>query len=192
MNVFNAVRLLAGCCFCILCSASGAQITDWQKPEPFRGSPSSDDPSAGLKEDDYELPPVAIATNWIEFYVGVETRNRYFIARDSLSVGKDEVTRYVLRVLTAGGVENISVEALRCATGDRRAYAYLRTGAQWVRSRDVRWSSVASGNRFNAHGHVLYEGLLCSADRPMQPRDSIEALAGSFAPRAGTPLTGYR
>ncbi len=174
----------------VLSPATYAQITDWQKPDPYRGE-SEEAPSA-LKDDDYQLPGISVASGWIEFYVGSETRNRYYVARDSLFIGKDLVTRFVSRVLTPGGAENISVEAIRCATAERRSYAYMRGGREWVRSRDVRWHLLSDGNRLNAYQVALYDGLLCSGDQPMKPADSIEAFARSFKSRTGTPLTGYR
>lgn len=172
------------------CSAAMAQITNWQKPDVF--FEGEDVNSGAAKEEELPLPDVAVASNWVEFYVGVETRNRYFLARDSLTVGKDLITRFVSRVLTAGGVENIAAEAIRCSTAERRTFAYLRSGQQWAPSRDKRWVSVSTGNRFNAYHEVLYSELLCSAGFPMKPRESLEALARSFRVREGTPLNGYR
>lgn len=183
-------RLLCGLCLTGYGFMASAQITDWQKPEPFRGEVGGE--AMPAKEDDYELPDVAIVSNWQEFYVGAETRNRYFVARDSLSVGKDGVTRFVSRVLTGGGVENISVEGIRCATGERRLYASLRGGKEWARSRDTRWLVLHDGNRFNAYQFTLYSDHLCSADTAASPRQVLESLAGSFKARTGTPLTGYR
>jgi hypothetical protein len=171
------------------CSVATAQITNWAKPDVFF---EGDGVAPVAKEEELPLPDVAIASNWVEFYVGGETRNRYFLARDSLFVGKDLITRFVSRVLTAGGVENVAVEAIRCATAERRTFAYLRSGQEWMPSRDKRWVSVSTGNRFNAYHETLYSGLLCSAGVPMKPRESLEALARSFTARVGTPLNGYR
>jgi hypothetical protein len=171
------------------CAPAFAQITDWQKPEPFRGEVGGAVPAT---EDDYELPPVSVASNWQEFYVSAETRNRYFVARDSLSVGKDGAMRFVSRVVTAGGAENVSVEAIRCATGDRRLYASLRDGKTWSLSKDTAWAPINSGNRLNAYRLTLYEEYFCSADHPVAPPQALQSLAGSFKPRTGNPLTGYR
>jgi hypothetical protein len=171
------------------CAPAFAQITDWQKPEPFRGEVGGPAPAV---EDEYELPQVSVAKDWQEFYVGAETRNRYFVARDSLSVGKDGSMRFVSRVVTAGGAENVSVEAIRCATGDRRLYAYLRDGKAWSPSKDTEWSPINAGNRLNAYRLTLYEEHFCWADHPVEPRQALQSLAGSFKPRTGNPLTGYR
>lgn len=175
---------------CLTMTDAGAQITDWQKPDPYRGQEAGE--PAELKEDDYALPDVAQASDWVEFHVGSETRNRYFVARASISVGKDEVTRFISRVLTAGGAETVSVEAIRCATAERRLYASLRGGERWVRPRGVTWGPVYTGNRLNAYHYALFDGLVCSGDRPQKPSQAVELMAASFKPRVGTPLTGYR
>lgn len=190
MNTRLLISCLSSVC-CLLASApSCAQITDWQKGEPFRGVEKG--APKDLKEDDFKLPDVAIASNWVEFHIGSETRNRYFVARDSLSVGPDAVTRFVSRVLATGGAENIAVEAIRCETGEKRLYANLRNGQEWMRARDSSWKSVFTGNRLNDYRQALYGGLLCEGDQPMTPADSFVAMAASFKARAGNPLTGYR
>lgn len=190
MNSRLLIRCFSGACLLLASALSHAQITDWQKPEPFRGVEKSG--PKDLKEDDFLLPDVAVASNWVEFHIGSETRNRYFVARDSLSVGPDGVTRFVSRVLTAGGAENISVEAIRCETGEKRLYANLRNGREWVRARDSGWKSVFTGNRLNDYRQGLYFGLLCAGDQPMAPADSLASMAASFKARAGSPLMGYR
>jgi hypothetical protein len=190
MNNRLLVRCLSGACVLLVSALSHAQITDWQKPEPFRGVEKGG--PKDLKEDDFQLPDVVVASNWVEFHIGSETRNRYFVARDSLSVGLDGVTRFVSRVLTAGGAENIAVEAIRCETGEKRLYANLRNGREWVRARDNGWKSVFTGNRLNDYRQALYDGLLCAGDQPMKPADSFASMASSFKARTGTPLTGYR
>ncbi|MDP3873861.1 MAG: CNP1-like family protein [Methyloversatilis sp.] len=189
-NALGAVRCAAAVMLCLSITGAGAQITDWQKPEPYRGQEAGE--PGELKEDDFALPDVRQATDWVEFHVGSETRNRYFVARASISVGKDEVTRFISRVLTAGGAETVSVEGIRCATAERRLYAHLRTGAGWVSPRAVQWSPVYTGNRFNAYHYALFDGLICSGDRPQKPSQTIELMAASFKSRVGTPLTGYR
>jgi hypothetical protein len=185
-----AGRCAAVMILCFATTGAGAQITDWQKPDPYRGQEAGE--PGELKEDKYALPDVARATDWVEFHVGAETRNRYFVARESISVGKDEVTRFISRVLMAGGAESVSVEAIRCATAERRLYAHLRAEVGWVSPREVRWSPVYTGNRFNAYHYALFDGLLCSGERPQKPAQAIELMAASFKPRVGTPLTGYR
>lgn len=190
MNTRLLVRFLSYGCFLLASAPSLAQITDWQKGEPFRGVEKG--APTDLKEDDFQLPDVGIASNWVEFHIGSETRNRYFVARDSLSVGADAVTRFVSRVLTAGGAENVAVEAIRCETGEKRLYANLRNGREWVRARDKNWKPVFTGNRLNDYRQALYGGLLCAGDQPMTPADSFASMAASFKARAGNPLTGYR
>lgn len=190
MNTRLLLRCLSGACFLLASPLSHAQITDWQKGEPFRGVEKG--APKDLREDDVQLPDVALASNWVEFHIGTETRNRYFVARDSLSIGPDAVTRFVSRVLTGGGAENISAEAIRCETAEKRLYAVLRSGREWVRARGSTWESVFTGNRLNDYRQALYGGLLCDGDHSMTPAGSFAAMAASFKARTGNPLTGYR
>jgi hypothetical protein len=183
-------RLLSGLMLLLGASATQAQITDWQKPEPFRGE--TVDPAAKVTEDDYEVPPLPEKVEWQEFYLNASTRNSYYIAREPLMVGKDGAIRYISRVVAPSGTENIAAEALRCGTGERKVYATLRSNREWAPTRGSRWIPIGGGNRLNSYPFMLYSDYMCADGFALQPKKVLERLADSFNARTGTPLTGYR
>src|SRR4030065_1495297 len=78
-----------------------------------------------------QLPPAPKAENLVEFNVSSATRNRHFVDTASISVGDDKVVRYTVVIEAAGGAKNVSFEGMRCATGERRLYAYGQPDGGW-------------------------------------------------------------
>lgn len=187
--IFHPARPLAALLLALSAGVASAQITNWQSPEPFRGEEK--DPSK-VKEDDYVVPPMPARVDWREYYLNAQTRNRYYIARELLSIGSDGAVRFVSRVVSPSGTENISAEGIRCGTGERRLYATLKPGGEWADTRGSRWLPIGGGNRLNSYVFMLYSDYLCAAGVAMEPRRIFEVLAESFSARTGTPLTGYR
>lgn len=91
---------------------------------------SSDSESRNAEETGVVLPALPKNENLIEFWVSNSTAFRFFIDAASLSVDKDGVVRYTLVARSPSGVANISYEAMRCAAGTYKIYAYERAG-QW-------------------------------------------------------------
>ena len=60
------------------------------------------------------LPPYPQEKNLLEFAVGPTGSRRYFIDRQSLSVGADGIVRYTVIVRAAGGAVNATYEGIRC------------------------------------------------------------------------------
>ncbi len=186
---FNLLRPMVALLLALSAGVASAQITNWQSPEPFRGEEK--DPSK-VKEDDYAIPPMPSRPDWREYYLNAQTRNRYYIAREHLNVGTDGAVRFISRVVSPSGTENISVEGIRCGTGERRLYATLQRNGEWSETRGSRWLPIGGGNRLNSYVFMLYSDYLCSAGVAMEPRRILEVLADSFNARTGTPITGYR
>ncbi len=89
-----------------------------------------------------QLPPFPKAENLIEFNVSSATRNRYFVDKESISVGADKVVRYTVVIEAAGGARNISFEGLRCETSERRLYAYGHADGTWSKARNAGWERI--------------------------------------------------
>lgn len=85
--------------------------------------------------------------------MGPVSPHRHLLDTASLSVGEDGVVRYAMVVRTAGGAENISFEGMRCATGERKLYAFGRADGQWARNRYARWEPIPA----RQEGHYLRE-----------------------------------
>jgi hypothetical protein len=89
-----------------------------------------------------QLPPYPKPENLVEFDVSSATRNRHYIDTQSISVGADDVVRYTVVVEAAGGARNVLFEGLRCATGERRLYAYGRPDGSWSKARNAGWEAI--------------------------------------------------
>lgn len=107
-----------------------------------------------------QLPPYPKAENLIPFDVSAATRNRFFVDAASISVGSDGVVRYTVVVEAAGGAKNVSYEGLRCASGERRLYAYGHPDGNWSKARNAGWEPVKFRSLLSYH-KALFEDHFC-------------------------------
>ena len=107
-----------------------------------------------------QLPPYPTPENLIEFDVSSATRNRYWVDTASINVGKDKVVRYTVVIGAAGGANNVSFEGMRCATGERRLYAYGQPDGTWSKARSARWEAIKFRSLLSYHT-ALYEDHFC-------------------------------
>jgi hypothetical protein len=120
-----------------------------------------------------QLPPPPKADNLIEFNVSSATRNRHFIDTASISVGEDKVVRYTVVIDAAGGARNVSFEGMRCATGERRLYAYGQADGSWSKARNANWEDIKMRSLLSYH-KALYERHFCPGG--INVRDVKEAV----------------
>ena len=120
-----------------------------------------------------QLPPPPKAENLIEFNVSSATRNRHFIDAASISVGEDKVVRYTVVIEAAGGARNVSFEGMRCATGERRLYAYGQPDGSWSKARNANWEGIKMRSLLSYH-KALYESHFCPGG--INVRDVDEAV----------------
>jgi len=120
-----------------------------------------------------QLPPPPKAENLIEFNVSSATRNRHFIDAASISVGEDKVVRYTVVIDAAGGARNVSFEGMRCATGERRLYAYGQPDGTWTKARNANWEGIKMRSLLSYH-KALYESHFCAGG--INARDVEEAV----------------
>jgi hypothetical protein len=107
-----------------------------------------------------QLPPAPKPENLVEFNVSSATRNKYFVATASISVGEDKVVRYSVVIEAAGGAKNVSFEGMRCATGERRLYAYGQPDGSWSKARNTGWEGIKFRSPLSYH-KALYEDHFC-------------------------------
>ncbi len=106
------------------------------------------------------LPTYPAAANLIPFEVSSATRNRHFIDAASISVGKDSVIRYTVVIEAAGGARNVVFEGLRCATGERRLYAYGHPDGSWSKARNAGWEPIRVHSLLS-YRKALFEDYFC-------------------------------
>lgn len=107
-----------------------------------------------------QLPPYPKPENLVEFNVSSATRNRHFVDTASISVGKDKVVRYSVVIEAAGGATNVSFEGMRCATGERRLYAYGQPDGTWSKARNAGWEGIRFRSLLSYH-KALFEDHFC-------------------------------
>lgn len=111
-------------------------------------------------EIEVQLPAFPEPINLIPFQVGAMADNKYLIDGNSLSVGSDGVLRFTLVVISSAGAQNITYEGLRCATAERRFYAYGRSDKTWSKARSNQWGKIQGSTN---HHHVeLYSNYFCT------------------------------
>ncbi len=120
-----------------------------------------------------QLPPYPKAENLIPFTVSSATRNRHFIDATSMSVGSDKVVRFTVVIEAAGGAKNVMFEGLRCATGERRLYAYGQPDGTWSKARSATWEGIKLRSLLSYH-KPLFEDILCPGG--IAVRDASEAV----------------
>ncbi|MBU1395734.1 MAG: CNP1-like family protein [Gammaproteobacteria bacterium] len=107
-----------------------------------------------------QLPPYPRPENLVEFNVSSATRNRHFVDTASISVGEDKVVRYSVVIEAAGGAKNVSFEGMRCATGERRLYAYGHPDGTWSKARNAGWEGIRFRSLLSYH-KALFEDHFC-------------------------------
>ncbi|MBV5342254.1 CNP1-like family protein [bacterium] len=112
-------------------------------------------------EIEVQLPSFPEKGNLIPFRVGAISDTKYLIDGNSLSVGADGVIRYALVVVSSEGAQNISYEGMRCATAERRFYAFGRSDKTWSKARSNQWVRIQGSS--NNHHVELYFNRFCSA-----------------------------
>lgn len=112
-------------------------------------------------EIQYQLPPPPDPKRLIPIDVGSLTENRFAIDEQSVNYGADDVIRYTLVVTSPGGARNVSYEGMRCATAERRLYAFGRADGSWSKARNDQWVRI-SENNLNRHHAALFKDYFCT------------------------------
>jgi hypothetical protein len=94
------------------------------------------------QESAFQLPAPPVEANLMDFYVGPTATQTFFIDSKSLSIGGDGVIRYTLESKSKSGAVNISYEGIRCATDERKQYAYGMADNTWALARDPVWHPI--------------------------------------------------
>lgn len=112
------------------------------------------------RELQQQLPTPPKEENLLPFFVSAATDNRFFVDSASVSLGEDGVARYTLLVKSSQGAVNITFEGIRCATREKKVYAFGRADGAWSKARTAKWEGIAYQDRNRQH-HVLYDDFFC-------------------------------
>ena len=119
-----------------------------------------DDAAKPWQEIAVQLPAVSKPSALAPIYVSPTATQSFSVATDTVTVGSDDVVRYVLVARSASGAENISYEGMRCASLQHKAYAFGHADGSWTRSRRTDWVAI-TGNAANRQYAALAEGFFC-------------------------------
>jgi hypothetical protein len=145
-------------------------LADWEKFDV------DFDEEKPWKEMQAQLPSTPNKEKLLPFYVSSATDNRFFIDSASVSVGEDGVVRYALLVKSAQGALNLTFEGMRCATHERKIYAFGRADGTWSKARHAKWEHIRYQER-NRHHHVLYDDFFCPDGAAIRkPEQALDAL----------------
>jgi len=137
------------------------------------------------EEQKAELPPYPKPENLIRIDVSAVTSFDFLVDAASVSVGKDEVIRYTLVARSASGATNVSFEGLRCATRERKLYAFGSTGNTWMQARNAAWTKIREviANRQHA---ALADDYFCPGRIPVRnAEEARDALKRGGRPNSG-------
>jgi CNP1-like family len=142
-----------------------------------------------LDELALQLPAPPKPGDLLEFDPGRPATLRFYIDPTSLSVGTDAIVRFTVVVRGDGSASNVSYEAIRCKTRERKIYAYGRADGTWSAVRAPQWT-VLSSFSIDGYRFVLYENYFCPSRQIIaSAREGVEALRRAGHPRASDLLT---
>lgn len=125
-------------------------------------------------EGAYTLPLYPAMPDWVGFYVFKENPNKYFVDAKSLTIGEDGVIRFILRVQSPSGAENLSVEGIQCKQGTYRSYAFGDSyNKRWIESTRADWRKIEYEDKTR---RVLREDMCPERDVPKLAEDAIKLL----------------
>jgi hypothetical protein len=136
-----------------------------------------------------QLPAPPKPGDLLEFEPGRPATLRFYIDPASLSVGTDAIVRFTVVVRGEGSASNVSYEAIRCKTRERKVFAYGRADGTWSEVRAPQWTTI-SGLNSDGYRFVLYENYFCPSRQIIaSAREGVEALRRAGHPRASDLLT---
>jgi len=135
-----------------------------------------------VAEIEAKLPPYPKEENLLPLFVSAASDNKFFVDAVSISVGEDGVVRYTMIVKSPAGADNVSFEGIRCATREKKLYAFGRKEGSWSRARVSKWEPIRYQD-INRHHHVLYDDFFCPNDLIVKnPQQAVELLKRGFMP----------
>ena len=143
----------------LVLGGSGATLA-WQRgnPENIGGVPEE----KPFKEEALNLPAYPDDAALIEFRPRGNSKNRFYVDRNSVSLGADWVVRYTVVIKSTSGVANVSYEGMRCKTSEYKIYAYGTRDRTWANAREPKWQDV-DGATANLR-YSLWVDYLCDSE----------------------------
>lgn len=131
------------------------------------------------------LPAYPQPENLLEFDAGPATSMRYFIDAKSISIDEKRVIRYSMVARSPQGANNVSYEALRCETRERKRYATGNNDTKtWARAGISEWQPLEMITQLQAQ-RELAKFYFCPRGLVVgSPAEAIRALKAGAHPMA--------
>jgi hypothetical protein len=170
---------------CIILAAAPL-AANAQRPIYPHGEPKLEEPEKEEWKDEQPDPPAfPLDSNLIPFAVSGGSSNRFFIDRNSLSIGsKDGVVRFTTVIKSESGVRNVLFEGIRCDTREKKLYATGRDDGTWSPAHSSDWQAVEYKN-LNGYHRLLFSDFFCPAKlRVTSVDEAVKALKAGIHPMA--------
>jgi hypothetical protein len=149
-----AALLLAAAAIAMVPAAHA--VRDRSKENPITNFPEE----AQWSERNVAPPAYPQDRNLAELKLRGSTSNRFFVDIKSLSVGEDEVVRFVLVIETPEKAHNVTFSGLRCETQEWKDYAFANRDRTWRVDEAAQWRLIQERNR-NNYQHTLFKDYFC-------------------------------
>ena len=131
-----------------------------------------DDTGKTWQEIAVQLPAPPAPEHLIPFDVSATATQTFALDEKSFQIGKDGVIRFTLVSTSPSGARNISYEGIRCATFEKKSYAYGRDDGSWSRSRRDQWEPIVR-NAANRQYGVLAVDFFCESKSVAGDREAL-------------------
>lgn len=182
----SGLKRLAHCALLALLATGSVAA---QVPSPTHFEEDFDDANKQWQEIAVQLPAAPKMENLLEFEVSNTTTQTFAVDAKSISVGEDGVVRYILVSRSPSGAKNISYEGIRCATWERKLYAFGQKDGSWTRSRRDQWERF-TGTVANRQHAALARDYFCQSGRVEGTVDQITRRLRDRQRLSDTPLSG--
>jgi len=117
----------------------------------------------------------------LPFYVSQHTVFKFAIDTESILIGADGVTRYIVVLTSPSGSQQTQYEGIRCDSFQWRLYGTLENGA-WRENPLSTWKTIQTNvpNRYQAS---LAQGAICNFDTQVK---DVNTILKSLNPNAFT------
>lgn len=100
------------------------------------------------------------------------TSLRFGVDPASITVGSDDVVRYVVVATSPSGTANGIYEGIRCSSGEVKVYARHTPGSGWVPARNSDWTPLHQTSNSRYSLHIARSGV-CMGHAPNGPAVQI-------------------
>jgi hypothetical protein len=144
-----------------------------------------------FKEGNTIMPLVAPnPKTLLPFYVSETTIFKFAIDTQSILIGNDGVTRYMVQITSPSGSKQTQYEGIRCDSYQVRLYGTYETNGSWRENPLGGWSGIKDNipNRYQA---ALAQGAICNLSSQVK---SVNTVIQSLNPNSfigGNQVPGF-